>query len=296
MDLLLVCILSVIGVLAIQRVARSLFTSKERQSPGVKSDTGRRVALEEELQNSSQRYRDLIESINEVAFEINEDGAVTYISPVVSQMLGYDVNDLIGNPFASRIHPDDLKVALCSFTGTLNGESTTVDFRAIKANGEIRWVRSTGRPFFVNRVPKGVRGVFFDVHEQKLAEQALKRSEQITRVITSAARDAVILIDANGIVTYWNPAAESLFGYTVSEAIGQQIHNLIASNKHQAEAHSGMQIFRMSGGGQAINKIVELEARHKNGTTFPVELSLASTLLDGSYCAVGIVRDVSETN
>ena len=80
-------------------------------------------------------------------------------------------------------------------------------------------------------VPAGLRGIALDITERKQVEEELRESEEKFRVIASSANDAIIMIDNKGRISLWNHAATTIFGYTQTEAFGQELHTLIASSR-----------------------------------------------------------------
>lgn len=129
-----------------------------------------RKEVEEALRESEEKYRDLVENLNDVIYAHDEKGILTYISPVVETFGGYRPEDIIGLPFANFIHPEDLPAVLSSFQATLNEQLEPSEFRAIAKSGMIRWVRSSSRPVVKDGRVVGVRGVLTDVTERKQAE------------------------------------------------------------------------------------------------------------------------------
>ena len=137
-------------------------------------------------------------------------------------------------------------------------------------------------------------GVNQDITERKRAETALRESEAKFRTITSTANDAIIMLNNDGSISYWNPAAEEIFGYTSDEAIGKEMHTLIAPAKYHEAYRKGFRVFRETGKGAVVGKTVELEAMRKDGTEFPIEISLSAIQIKGRWHPVGIARDITE--
>jgi len=121
-----------------------------------------------------------------------------------------------------------------------------------------------------------------------------KQTDEILRTITDSAHDAIVIIDNKGDISLWNPAAENILGYTRSETIGRNLHQLIAPQRFQASYQTALDLFQQTGQGEAIGSTLELEACHKEGHEIHVELSLSAFLLKESWHAVGIIRDITE--
>jgi len=132
--------------------------------------------------------------------------------------------------------------------------------------------------------------------DEKVRERtaALKESEEKFRKITGSAQDAIIMMDADQRVSFWNAAATRIFGYTAAEAMGQELHALIAPAPARAVFTQAFPHFQESGDGPIIGKVRELTALRKGGEEFPVEMSVSATQLNGQWCAIGIVRDITE--
>jgi len=136
--------------------------------------------------------------------------------------------------------------------------------------------------------------IAFIILKLKQAETKRQESEAQIRQITMSAQDAIVMMGPDQCITFWNSAAEKIFGYTASEAVGQKLHPMIASEDAQQPFKQGFQHFLLTGTGPIIGKINELTALRKGGEAFPVEVSLAATSISGEWHAIGIFRDISE--
>lgn len=131
----------------------------------------------------------------------------------------------------------------------------------------------------------------FDLRKRtaELADQ-----ENMLRSITETAQDAVIMVDNSALVTYWNPAAERIFGYLKSEIIGKNLHDLITPEQYRPAAHAGFLKFTSTGRGSLVGQTRQMQAIRKNGQEFPAEISLSVVTLHHQLYAIGIVRDVTD--
>jgi diguanylate cyclase (GGDEF)-like protein/PAS domain S-box-containing protein len=130
--------------------------------------------------------------------------------------------------------------------------------------------------------------------KRALAEKEVQSQQRRLEAIVNTAQDAVALVDSNDRVHFWNHAAERLFGYDRQEALGNELHRMVASPKLLAKAKQGMAAFARTGQGPILEEPREFMARRKDGSTFPVELSAAAFQLDGVWFAAGNVRDITE--
>jgi len=128
----------------------------------------------------------------------------------------------------------------------------------------------------------------------KLAKEKLRMSEIKFHTICASAHDAIIMIDNEGRVSYWNEAAEKMFGRTSKEVTGKEIHELIMPERFRKRHQEGFKAFQDTGAGPVVGKTVELAALRKDGNEFPVELSLSAIKIRTKWQAVGIIRDITE--
>lgn len=121
-----------------------------------------------------------------------------------------------------------------------------------------------------------------------------RESEERFHKIADAAQDAIIMMDAEHHVSFWNHAAERIFGYTAAEALGQDMHLLIAPPAAREGFARGWQQFLATGEGAVIGKVTEVTAMRKGGSEFPAEIAISGTRVNGQMHAIGIARDISE--
>jgi PAS domain S-box-containing protein len=132
-----------------------------------------------------------------------------------------------------------------------------------------------------------------EISKRKRAEKALNEIEARISIITNSAQDAILMMNPQGKISYWNPAAERIFGYRSAEVIGQNLHELIAPTRFHEAHRAAFSIFRHTGNGDAIGKTLDLEARRNDGSEISVQLSLSAFHLNDGWNALGIIRDIT---
>ncbi|MCI0717868.1 MAG: PAS domain S-box protein, partial [Acidobacteria bacterium] len=121
----------------------------------------------------------------------------------------------------------------------------------------------------------------------------LKRAEEKFRAVAETANDAIVSADTSGHITYFNRAAERIFGYRVDEVVGRPLTLLMPERFHEAH-RQGLRRFLATGESHVIGKTVELAGRRKDGTEFPLELSLSTWMVAGEVAFTGLMRDITE--
>jgi PAS domain S-box-containing protein len=142
--------------------------------------------------------------------------------------------------------------------------------------------------------PGAIEGFIIDHTEQERTLQALRASEERFRSISATAQDAILMLDDDGRIQFWNAAATRIFGYQENEVLGREVYALLAPERYRDRAKFAMREFGRSGTGPMLNTTLSLEALRKDGSEFPVEFSVSSLQLGGRWHVVGIVRDVSD--
>ncbi|MDD2915123.1 MAG: PAS domain S-box protein [Gallionella sp.] len=258
----------------------------------------RRKHTEEALSDSEFRFRSLVETTSDWIWEVDENAVYTYASPKIRDILGYEAAEMLGKtPFdlmsaeeAKRV-ADRFGVIVAARLPFKNLENTN-----LHKDGHQVIFETSGVPV-INKEGKfcGYRGIDRDITGRKQAENALVESEELIGQAMGTARDAIIILDGESrVVTAWNQAAEEIFGYGKNEMIGAQLHEIITPARHRDAARAGLARFSTSGQGPVIGQTLELQALHKNGTEFTIELSLSAMLLHGKWHAIGVARDIRE--
>ena len=133
----------------------------------------------------------------------------------------------------------------------------------------------------------------FTVNERRKKERAMQESEEKFRRITESAQDAIIMMTPDQCISFWNAAAERMFGYAAAEATGRELHALIVPAAAHAKFSHAFPHFLQSGEGALIGKVTEVTALRRGGEEFMVELSIAAVKLQEQWHAISIVRDIT---
>ena len=129
---------------------------------------------------------------------------------------------------------------------------------------------------------------------RRAAEERLEENEARYAAIVNGALDAIVAIDEQGMVLEFNPAAEQMFGYARADAVGRELADLIVPAELRDAHRAGLRRHRQSGQSRLLERRIELTALRRDGTTFPIELTISRMQVRGRWSFLGFLRDVTE--
>lgn len=258
-------------------------------------DISIRKKNEEKIAESELRFRTLTKTAPVGIFETDAKGATTFVNDVWLQYSGMKFEEAMGDGWLDAVHPEDREwLAKGWHSKTKIKAESFSEYRIIDKQGRLRWVNGKAVPVFnTDGLITGYIGIILDVTERKIAEQRITESEESKRFILNSALDAVIIIDSESNISFWNPQAEKMFGWTAAEVIGSNLTETIIPTEFAASHKKGMQHYLETGEGPIMNRLIEITAMNKTGAAFPVELSIipVSQEKGKSFCA--FIRDIS---
>ena len=133
-----------------------------------------------------------------------------------------------------------------------------------------------------------------EIELRQRTENTLREREAMLRAITDSAQDAILMMNPEGLISYWNASAERILGWNKEEALGQNLHQFLGPQRFQEAYRKAFPHFQKTGQGAAVGKTLELAALRKDGMEIPIELSMTAVKLRNGWHAVGIMRDISE--
>lgn len=166
-------------------------------------DITERVMAAQKVRESEERYRDLVEKVSDVIYVLDTEGIITYVSPAIEPLLGFEPDQITGRPFSQLILPQDLDQAVVSFERLLSGrELPPSEYRIVSGSGEVRWIRLSSQPIIDEDRVMGVRGVLTDVSERVKAEEQREEAaaeaerERIARDLHDAVTQSLFSVSA----------------------------------------------------------------------------------------------------
>ncbi len=182
-------------------------------------DITERRNMEEALLESEQKYRELVEDLNDVIYAVDLEGTITYISPAVQSLFGYTPEDLIGKNFLPYVHEEDRDRIVEGFMRSLQNIHQPAEYRMITKSGAIRWFRVFERTILDGDKPVGTRGVLTDITEKKKKEKELQESEEKYRLVSENIPVAVYsaLPDEHSTSLFISGRIDDLTGYTADQ-------------------------------------------------------------------------------
>jgi len=259
----------------------------------VEEDITQRKQVESALIESEQRFTQMAEMTGEWLWEQDAKGYYIYSSSAVNTILGISPEMILGKHYSELLTVEDKSTL--QVNSTLNKPFYALCNHYLHKNGQRVITESTGLPITNNegQLIKW-RGVDRDITAKKHYHDALIESEKRTRLIIESALNAIVIMDADGIVNDWNHHAETMFGWSKQQAVGQQLEQLIIPQRLQNAHKQGLNHYLTSGEGPILNKLIEQTAVRRDGSEFPVELSVSPLKVGNSYIFSGFIHDISE--
>lgn len=192
---------------------------------GIAIDISGKIQAKLALQEAETRYRLIAEGIADGVTTGDQDGIITYASPSMTRITGYESGDMVGHAFSDFVLADDReKIEACFQKTTRDRERFEwLRIRVKKRNGENIHVEMNGSPIIRDGKVVGAQSVLRDITPQVQTENALRESEERLNVTLHSIGDGVIVTDAEERVTLINTVAESLTGWKEDEARGRPL-------------------------------------------------------------------------
>jgi PAS domain S-box-containing protein len=254
---------------------------------------------EEKVRIAKERYDTVIKATNEAVWEWDIQTNEVHWGEGFRSLFGYDPEKTSRsvNVWDSYFHPEDAEKIVNSLNAVVASESQLqweAEYRFLKSNGQYAYVLDRG---FLIRDTQGnplrMIGAMQDITSKMVADQALRDSEEKTRLIMNASLDAIICMDKNGLITFWNPQAEKIFGWSMEEVMGRPLSETIIPATYRAHHNRGLEAYAKTGQGRNLNTILELSAINRNNEEFPVELTVLPIRQDKEEFFCAFVRDIT---
>jgi PAS domain S-box-containing protein len=252
------------------------------------------LGISRKMESELDLFRSLIDKSNDAIFIIRPETAqILDVNYKACIALGYTRAEL-------------LSMTILDIGGYLTDGSWAEHVGKVRDKGHVflqgRHKRKDGSTFSVevnaNLINLGRKdymvAVARDITERVNAMNRLEESETKFRKIAECAKNGIVMMGPKGEISFWNSAAERIFGYSSDEAIGKDLHALLVPARFRDAFQKGFSSFQKTGKGDVIDKTLKLAAIRKNGSEFSMEMSIASVSLNGKWHAVAIVRDLSE--
>jgi two-component system cell cycle sensor histidine kinase/response regulator CckA len=260
---------------------------------GIARDISERLRAAKTLGDREHFFRTVTERSTDILAIIDASTTVRYVSPSFETVLGYRVADFIGKTGLQLVHPDDQAHAQQMLAKlVVDGlDHVTYEVRIRDAKGGYRYMDVRARNLLNDPVISGIAVDGRDITDRKLAEQALRLSEERFRKVLETSAEGIAMRDAEGRIIFANERFAEMMGYQVSELEGQQIDSIVAP-EHLRTLRESFERRRLTGKSETL----DLQMVRKNGTRLDILLS-ASPMYDedGKFIgALGMVTDMSE--
>lgn len=266
-------------------------------------DITRQKQEESGRKQSEERLGLALDSVSDAVWDWRLDTGEIYFSPRWYTMLGYEPDEFPQDfdTWRKLVYPDDLPEAEKRLTSHVEScEPFEAEFRMRTKSGGWKWILGRGKVVEINDQGKAVRmlGTHVDINYRKLAEEALRKSEQKYKLLADNSSDVIWIRDMEFNLTYVSPAVERVRGFTVEEVLKQKLNDVLTpgSAKMALELFSTL-VPQAVTGEQADNTLtVDLEHKCKDGNTKWLECHL-SLLRDDAGEVLGILgvsRDIND--
>ena len=200
------------------------------------SDITERKQAEQALQESEKKYRTIVETAQEGIWIIDAAGRTIFANPRMADMLGCAITDMLGREVFYFIEEEDRPEAEQHLWRLSQGMQEIADRCFRLPDGTNLWTIVSAQPLFDEASRYiGAFAMVTDITDRKVAEEALRESNDRLRTLIQTSPTAIVALDVDGKVTLWNPAAKQIFGWGEEEALGRNYSHLVNAKQRRAD-------------------------------------------------------------
>jgi PAS domain S-box-containing protein len=285
------------------RMGEQLAESRSRLEKRVAERTAALVQSQEMLARKTRILTSVLDSMADGVVVADREGHFLVWNPAAERLIGSRPHDVVLDravPVAGLYLADGETPCLTSnlpLVRAIRGEAID-DCELFLCNAQVpdgAWLAANARP--LKNESGDLRGgvvVLRDMTAAKRADEEIRAREEINRAILATAHEAFVAIDRDSVVRKWNGRAETTFGWTADEAIGRKLTETIIPPRF-AEAHArGIEQFLATGTGPLLNRRLELTALRRDGSEFPVELTITPVRQGDDFLFSAFVHDITD--
>ncbi|MFN3999697.1 PAS domain S-box protein [Algoriphagus sp.] len=250
-------------------------------------DISLRKEADQRLLKAFEEKNNILESIGDAFYALDGELNFTYMNSSCANLLAVKKEKTIGKNLFTEF--PDLRNTL--FEDELRKVQHTAEARKFEFYYAPldAWFEESIYP-----TPTGISVYFVDVTQRKNANAEIAKSEEKRRLIMNGALDAIISIDTNETITFWNTQAEVIFGWEEKEVIGKPLSEIIIPEPFRRYHVEGLKNYLKTGEGKAINVLLDLSALRRNGEEFPIELTVIPIKQEGEEFFCAFIRDITQ--
>ena len=249
------------------------------------------------LPKDESRLRTVVETAVDGVILIDARGCVLMFNPACEKLFGYRAEEVVGQN-VKLLMPSPYREEHDRYIENFH---RTGEKKIIGIGREVTGQRKDGSVFPMDLSVGEAKesgesifvGIIHDLSERRRAEQEIRETASRLKALVDTAVDGVMMIDGNGAILMFNPACEKLFGYAAEEVIGQNV-SMLMPPPYRDEHNNYLENFRSTGERKIIGIGREVTAQRKDGSIFPMDLSVGEAKQDGETIFVGIIHDLSE--
>ncbi|MBW4512231.1 MAG: PAS domain S-box protein [Scytonematopsis contorta HA4267-MV1] len=216
--------------IALKSVALTFGAAIEREQTELKLiELNNKLETQIRTNENNILFRNLVENANDIFYCLSSNMTFSYLSPYFTDLLGYQIEEFIGNTFIPIVHPDDVQACIKFIqAGFETGEKQAgLEFRGKHKNGSMRWLTANSSPIKdIDGKVVGVQGIVRDITERKEAEEILYLREQQLRTVISSAPLILFALDNQGRFTLSDGKGLQAMGLQPEQVVGQNVYDM----------------------------------------------------------------------
>ncbi len=251
-----------------------------------------------QLHTNADRLETLLKNLPGMAYRCfnRKHWPMEFVSEGCHALCGYERRDLEEQRvlWGTFTHPDEIeRVERTILDAVSKGEPFEVEYRIITRSKQVKWVWERGRAVGSNGSNEIVlEGLITDITDRKQTETALVQAEAYSKAVVDTAVEAVITLDEHGHVETFNRTAQQLFGYRSDEIKGESI-TMLMPEVHHEEYEQFVMHYLKTNESQMLGMDHDVTGKRKDGSEFPIHLSISEILNQSEKKYVGLIRDLS---
>ncbi|MEO7264395.1 MAG: PAS domain S-box protein [Ferruginibacter sp.] len=245
---------------------------------------------------NEESYKDLFDKAHDLIHFISPEGIILYVNQSWCDTLGYPLDEILGSSVYDYIILEDREgfIGYRQHIMLGNVKESEITVRFLTKSGVIVSLEGFVSLRKTNDTPLYTRGIFRDITAKLQNETHIREREMYMVQLLENAPDAVIVIDEEGKINFWNPKAESLFGWPAAEVMGQALSGIIIPPAYRSAHEQGMKRFKSTGEAHVLNKTIEITALKKSGDEFHISLTISQVDFKQKKVFIAFLRDITQ--